>query len=186
MSEVRMGQRVRLEAGEKVGMTWGKGGGGVEVRNGVKGGLAGGCWQEVPEWESRWWSGVRTFQSKRMISPRSSSPALTATSTSHSSISAGSSSSSSESMSTENWRMREGAQSCVSSLTDAPRSPSLPQTPAVWPMTSRGHSGTRESPCLPIAGGRVLPPPSSGFPEVQTCPVKDQPQIWEAAWNRGL
>lgn len=48
-----------------------------------------------------------TFQSRRMISPSSSSPAATATSTSHSAISAGCSSVSSESTSTENWKGRE-------------------------------------------------------------------------------
>lgn len=52
--------------------------------------------------EQEWGIGLLTFHSRRMISPRSSSPAPTATSTSHSSISAGSSSTSSESMSTEN------------------------------------------------------------------------------------
>lgn len=82
----------------------GEGWGWVEMRNGMRGELVMVCWQEVPEWESQWWSGVLTFHSRRMINPRSSSPAPTATSTSHSSISAGSSSTRSESMSTENWR----------------------------------------------------------------------------------
>lgn len=72
------------------------------------GGGHGDGWGEMEVWSQSGSAsgglGVLTFHSKRMISPRSNSPALTATSTSHSSISAGSSSTRSESMSTENCR----------------------------------------------------------------------------------
>lgn len=142
----------------------GKGGGAMGVRDGVKGEWLRGCWQAV-----RGPAGVLTFHSRRMMSPRSSSPAPTATSTSHSSISVGSSSTSSESMSTENWRGERGSALCT------PLGPMLL-------LPGPAGSLTRLFDLLPVGGAQGLEkaPERSRFSPDLVSP-KEQPQIWGAA-----